>query len=149
MMKMRAFFLIVLMIAGTYAMIQSFQEYEEKAFTELLNPMNEPINSLIFSRPSPTGSGAETWIVSESNEIEALLNFLEDVQINELTSDEFHPSDEINHFSISLKDAEDNIIRIIINETLMIEHASVYYEIVDHPLDIDWLVQFFIHNQGK
>ncbi len=146
-MKIRAFLLIILMVAGTYAMIQSIQDNEKKAFAALLNAMHEPFNSIVFSRPSPSGKGEETWIVDEAHEIEALLTFLENVQVRKLSAEEINPDDDINDFSISLKDAEGKLISIMIHEELIIQNDLLYYQVVDEPLDIEWLVQFFLHNQ--
>ena len=51
-MKMRAFLLLIIMIGGTYAMIQSFHDYNEKEITELLTSTDRTFTSLIFSKPS-------------------------------------------------------------------------------------------------
>ena len=126
-MKMRAFLLLILMIGGTYAMIQSFQDYKEKALTELLSASDTPFTTLIFSKPSPDDDTPLTWNVSDETEIGQV--------------------DVFEQFSISLKDENDNSISIIVNSNLVIQNGSHYYEIVDGPLDVDWLVTFFVNNQ--
>lgn len=146
-MKIRALLLIILMIGGTFAMIQSIQDYEEKEFTDLLSSMNAPFNSLIFSKPSDDGPGNETWVVDEVEEIETFLSFLQNYHVRKLTPEEINPHDDVNHFSISLQDDNGSVISIMISEDLIIRNSSLYYEVVDGPLDIDWLVQFFISNQ--
>lgn len=146
-MKIRALLLIILMISGTYVMMQSIKDYEEKEFTDLLGSMNAPFNSLIFSKPSADGPGTETWVVDEVEEIETFLNFLQNYHVRKLKPEEINPHDDVNHFSISLKDENGSIISIMISEDLIIRNSLLYYEVVDGPLDIDWLVQFFISNQ--
>lgn len=146
-MKMRALLLIVLMIAGTYGMIQAIQDYKEKEFVELLSAMEAPFNSLTFTKPSSTGPGTETWTVDEANEIENFLNFIQNYHVRKLKTEEINPHDDVNHFSISLQDDNGNTISIMVSEDLIIQNSLLYYEIVDGPLDIDWLVQFFLNNQ--
>lgn len=146
-MKIRALLLIALMIGGTYVMVQSIQEYEEQGFTNLLHAMDAPFNSLIFSKPEADGEGTDTWVVDEAEEIETFLNFLQNYHVRKLKPEEINPHDDVNHFSISLQDENGNIISIMLSEDLIIQNSLLYYEVVDGPLDIDWLVQFFISNQ--
>ena len=146
-MKMRAFLLLILMIGGTYAMIQSFHDYKEKALTELLSASDTPFTSLIFSKPSPDDDTPLTWNVSNETEIESLLEFLQDYHVRQLRPTEIGQVDVFEQFSISLKDENDNSISIIVNSNLVIQNGSHYYEIVDGPLDVDWLVTFFVNNQ--
>ena len=146
-MKIRALLLLILMIGGTFAMIQSIQDYQEQEFTDLLSSMNAPFNSLVFSKPSDDGNGTETWVVDEAEEIETFLNFLQNYHVRKLKPEEINPHDNVNHFSISLKDENGSIISIMLSEDLIIRNSLLYYEVVDGPLDIDWLVQFFISNQ--
>lgn len=145
-MKMRALLLIVLMIGGTYGMIQTIQDYKEKTFVELLNAMEAPFNSLIFTRPSQAGPGTETWTVDEANEIENFLGFLQNYHVRKLKPEEINPHDDVDHFSISLQDDNGSTISIMISEDLIIQNSLLHYEIVDGPLDVEWLVQFFINN---
>ena len=146
-MKFRAFLLIALMIGGTYAMLQSYQEFEQKNFNEILAPMNAHFSSLIFTKPSLADSQAHSWVVDEPSEIESLLYFLQNYNVRKLTPEEIDPFDNIEQFSVSLQDENGNTLSIIVTEDLIIQNSVLYYEIVDGPLNVDWLVQFFISNQ--
>ena len=88
-----------------------------------------------------------TWNVSNETEIESLLEFLQDYHVRQLRPTEIGQVDVFEQFSISLKDENDNSISIIVNSNLVIQNGSHYYEIVDGPLDVDWLVTFFVNNQ--
>lgn len=147
-MKIRALLLFTIMIFGTYVMFQSYQDYEEKEFSELLDNMNSPFSSLVFTKPATSESMPKTWIVSEDIEVENLLSFLENYHVRKLTPEEIVQYDEIDQFSISLQDESDNVISILLTEDLIVQN-SVYYEIVDGPLNTEWLVQFFVSNQHK
>ena len=146
-MRMRAFLLIALMIGGTYAMLQSYQEYDEKKFTEILAPMNAHFSSLIFTKPAMAVTDSKSWVVDEPSEIESLLYFLQNYHVRKLTPEEIDPFDDVIQFSISLQDENGNTLSIIVTEDLIIQNSLLYYEIVDGPLNVDWLVQFFISNQ--
>ncbi|MFS0574766.1 hypothetical protein AB1K83_03980 [Sporosarcina sp. 179-K 3D1 HS] len=145
-MKTRAVLLIALMISGAYMMIQSYQDESERGSTQFLSQWHKPFNSLTFSKPAISGFSSDTWVVDDPEEIEALLLFLEHYHVRKLKPEEIDITDDIDHFSIRLQDEEDNSILIIINENLIIQNSSLYYEIVDGPLDKDWLVQFILNN---
>lgn len=147
MMKIRAFLLIALMIGGSYVMLQSPHDFEEKEFTEILTPMDAHFSSLLFTKPAMAGSDSKSWIVDEPSEIESLLYFLQNYHVRKLAPEEINLLDEVEQFSISLQDENGNTLSIIVTEDLIIQNSILYYEIVDGPLNVDWLVQFFISNQ--
>ena len=146
-MKTRALLLIAIMIGGAYALMQSANDYDEKNFIALLDATQQPFISMIFTQPSTLGADEEVWNVDDTAEIDNLLTFLQDYHVRKLKPEEISVNDDIEHFSIHLQDADNNSITILVNENLIIQNASLYYEIVDGPLDVDWLVQFFIHNR--
>lgn len=146
-MKMRAFLLIAILIGGSYTMIQSFNDYNEKQFTDLLNTMNPSFTTALFTKPSTSGNTSETWHVDEHSEINSLLDFLQDYHIRKLKPEEINTNDETVQFSIQLQDEDGNTLSIIVNENLIIQNSLLYYEIVDGPLDAKWLVHFFMSNQ--
>ena len=146
-MKMRAFLLIAILIGGTYVMIQSFNDYNEKEFTDLLSTMNSPFTTLLFTKPATSGNATESWHIDDSTEIDSLLDFLQDYHVRKLKPEEINTTDETEQFSIQLQDNNGDSLRIIVNENLIIQNSLLYYEIVDGPLDVYWLVQFFISNQ--
>lgn len=135
------------MIGGMYAMIQSLHEYNEKKFTELLESENIPFETLTFTKPPTLGSTPKSWVIDEDSEIESLLTFLQNYHVRKLKPEEIDPYDEIDQFSLSLRDEDGNTLNIIITEDLIIQNSLLYYEIVDGPLNVDWLVQFFVSNQ--
>ena len=146
-MKLRAFLLIAILIGGSYMMIQSINDYAEKEFTELLSTMDPPITTLLFTKPATSGNALETWHVDEHSEIDGLLNFLQGYHVRKLKPEEINTNDETEQFSIQLQDEDGNTLSILVNENLIIQNSLLYYEIVDGPLDTEWLVHFFISNQ--
>jgi len=49
-------------------------------------------------------------------------------------------------FSVSLDNPKGNKLEVMIDDNLIIQNSKLYYEIVDGPMNVDWLIQFFIHN---
>jgi hypothetical protein len=90
-MKIRAVLLIALMIGGAYAMLQSYQDYGEKEFIEILAPKDAHFSSLIFTKPAMAGSEPKSWIVDEPSEIESLLYFLQNYHVRKLAPEEIDP----------------------------------------------------------
>lgn len=146
-MRIRAFLLIAILIGGTYMMLESIDENKEKEFFELLDSDNE-FDSLTFNKPARFGTDSKTWIIDEQEEIQTLTAFLEQYRFQKLQPDEIDPHDEIDEFSISLHNENGQTISIIVTEDLIIQNSSLYYEIVGGPLNIDWLVHFFVSNQN-
>lgn len=146
-MKLRAFLLIAILIGGSYTIMQSFRDYTEKPFTDLLSTMNPPFDSLLFTKPATSGNASETWHIDDHSEISSLLDFLQDYHVRKLKPEEINANDETMQFSIQLQDEDGNTLSILVNENLIIQNSLLYYEIVDGPLDSEWLVHFFISNQ--
>lgn len=146
-MKMRAFLLILIMVGGAYAMFQSFHDYKAKAMTELLGSHPTPFTSLTFTKPAPDGVRSVSWNVSNETEIADLLDFLQDYHVRKLRPEEINTDDRFDQFVISLKDENDNLISVIVTKNLIIQNEQNFYEIVDGPLDVNWLVKFFVDNQ--
>ena len=74
--------------------------------------------------------------------------FLQSYHVKKLKAEEIDPHDSIDEFTIILKDSEGNSITISIAENLIIQNSQLYYEIVDGPLDVDWIVGFFVSNKS-
>lgn len=146
-MKMRAFLLIAILIGGVYTMMQSFSDYNEKQFKDLLSTTNQTFTTILFTKQSISGSTIETWHVEDHQEIDSLLDFLQEYHVRKLKPEEINTNDDTEQFSIQLQDEKGNSLSIIVNENLIIQNSSLYYEIVDGPLDAEWLVHFFISNQ--
>lgn len=143
-MKLRALLLIAIIIGGTYVMIQSNNEYKIKEFGELINNIDEPFVSLLFKKPPTDGSNIETWIINDESEIDSLVLFLQKYNVRKIEPEELKINNE--QFSISLVDESSNEIRIIVNENLIIQNSTQYFEIINGPLDVDWIIHFFISN---
>lgn len=146
-MKIRAFLLLALVIGGAYMMIQTYQNKDAKAFTEILNEENTSFHSLTFTKPLQNGTSVESWVVEEPKEIELLLSFLQNYHVRKLQPEEIRIDDPVHHFSIRLHDEKGNELNIMVNEDLIIQDETRYYEVVDGPLDVNWLLSFFINNQ--
>lgn len=146
-MKIRGLILIALIIGGMYAMIQVPQEYVEKNFSDLLQSKNESFVSLFLNIPASSASEQQMWVINDDRQIENLLNFLQDYHVRKLNPEEINIVDGIENFSINLKNKEGDTIEIIVDENIIIQNSLLYYEIVDGPLNVDWLLQFFIHNK--
>ncbi|MBE1554292.1 hypothetical protein [Sporosarcina limicola] len=146
-MKIRALFIIALLIGGTYEIVQSINDFSQREFNELLNFTNGSFNSLIFTKPPTPASKAKTWMVDDENEIDEFLHFLQNYHVQKLKPEEIDVYDDIQQFGISLEDENGDRITVFINEDLIIQNNMLYYKIVDGPLDVDWLVHFFLNNQ--
>lgn len=147
-MRLRAVLLIALLIGGAYAMLQTINDYNEKNFSEIFNSMDTDFNSLIFSKPPMHGFPAETWVVDDEHEVDELLLFLQNYSVKKLKPEEIDPADSIEEFSIILKDTNGNSITIFIPENIIIQNSMLYYEIVDGPLDVNWIARFFASNKS-
>lgn len=146
-MRMRAFLLIAILIGGTYMMLQSIDDDKEKGFFELLDSQIT-FDTLIFNKPPIFGTDPRTWIIRDEEQIQSLLHFLEQYHFRQLSPNEIVPDDEIERFTIILQSEKGHSISVIVTEDLIIQNSELYYEIVDGPLNVDWLVHFFVSNQS-
>ncbi|MCZ2259622.1 hypothetical protein [Sporosarcina sp. G11-34] len=146
-MRMRAFLLIAILIGGTYMMLQSGNEDKEKDLFELLDSQIT-FDTLIFNKPPIFGTDAKTWIIEDDEEIQSLLHFLEQYRFRQLSPKEIDSHGVTEQFTIILQSDSGHSISVIVTEDLIIQNSVLYYEIVDGPLNVDWLVNFFVSNQN-
>lgn len=146
-MKIRGLLLIVILIGGTFMMLESFEDNKNKDFFELLDSQMT-FDTLIFNKPIIFGTESSTLIIDDEEEIQSLMHFLQQYQFRKLLPEEIDPHDDIKHFTIILQSENGYSVSVIVTEDLIIQNSSLYYEIVDGPLNVDWLVQFFASNQN-
>ncbi|MBD7984458.1 hypothetical protein H9649_07695 [Sporosarcina sp. Sa2YVA2] len=148
-MKIRGLLLIALIIGGAYVMMQTINEDNEKSFNELFSTMGSNFNSLIFTKPTTISASAEKWVVDDEKQVDELIQFLQNYKIQKLQSTEIDLKDEVDVLSIELKDNAGNGITIMIEENIIIQNADLYYEVIDGPLDVNWIVKFIVSNQSS
>lgn len=129
-------------------MIETINDFKEKSFTEFIETVETEFDSITFTKPTMYGSPAETWSIDDEYKVDELLQFLQNYHVKKLKPEEINTDDNIDEFSIILKDADGNSITIIIAENLIVQNSLLYYEIVDGPLDVDWIVRFFVSNKS-
>jgi len=144
-MKLRALILIIILIGGTYSMLQSKEK--ENEFNELFHAINSNFVSISFSIPASLGFDTRTWESEDKTNAESLFLFLQDYHIRKLPVEDVSFENQSEQFIISIQDDSGNMISLIVDEALIIKNGKYYYEIIDGPLDKEWLVQFFINNQ--
>lgn len=147
MMKFRALLLLALVIGGAYVMFQTKQSDNPKALGDILDASETPFNLLTFNKPMENGSSVESWMIDEPAEIKLLLSFLQNYHVRKLSQEDINLYDRTNEFSIQLHDDYGRELSIMVNENLIIQDNMLYYEVVDGPLDVNWLLTFFLQNQ--
>lgn len=146
-MKGRAIILLALIIGGFTVMLKSLNELEEYHFSALLEDAHLDYNVMTFTKPPLHGLQAETWVVNREQEIDELLVFLQHYRIRKVPPSELQLENQNQQFSIRLSDANGNEVMILIDENLIIQNSLLHYEIINGPLDVDWLVEFFVSSK--
>lgn len=146
-MKLRAVLLIAILIGGLYTIIQTHNDYKEKQFTELINSINDNFTSLSFTVPAKFGISPEVWVTEDDDALKSLLTFLQNYTVQKLKPEETPSLSTNNQFSLHLESERGDAIVILVEENLIVMNSLSYYEIVNGPLNQDWMVQFFTTNQ--
>ena len=146
-MKFRAVILIAILLGGTYTIIQAKNDYQEKVFAELLESMNDHFISLTFNKPSRFGYPSEVWATEDEIVVGNLLNFLQDYQIRKLKPQESPLSSETEQLSLILETKYGDELTIMVEENFIVLNSLFYYEIINGPLEADWIIEFFDNNQ--
>lgn len=147
-MKMRAVLLLALIIGGLYVMLETINDFNEKSFKDFFETVDANFDSLTFTKPTMHGSPAESWRIDDELKVDEFLQFLQKYNVKKLKPEEIDPNDNIDEFSISLTDPSGNSMTVIVAENLIIQNEQLYYKIVDGPLDVDWIVRFFVSNKS-
>ena len=149
-MKIRGVILALLMAGGFYVMIQTIDEASSHPFERLqdqqLNGLN-PYSSITFRQPGSQARHAVTWKVDEAEEIDRLLSFLQAYDYERIDPDTLQLFDDQSLFTIDLQDETGNRMTILIEEGVLIHNDRLYYEVVNGPMQVDWLMDFIISNK--
>ncbi|WP_153730728.1 hypothetical protein [Sporosarcina obsidiansis] len=147
-MKLRAVLLALLMSCGFYVMIQTMKESTfqpiEWLYTE---PDGTPYSSITFQQPGLHDRPPVTWKVDQAEEVDRLLQFLQAYDYERIDPDTLQLFDDQPIFTIHLHDESGNSMTILIEEGILIQNDRLYYEVVNGPLQVDWLMEFILSNK--
>ncbi len=143
-MKIRSFLLVIILIGGAYAMIQSNDEFSSKKFHEVMQMPEEHVVQLIFTKPSSTGMTPPAWKSSDKYQIANLLEFLSSYELQRKGDQEVLDELDFNQFTISLEDKEENLVTIMVEDNLIVTETGEQYTVLDGPFDADWMVEFIL-----
>ncbi|AXH99523.1 hypothetical protein DV702_07040 [Sporosarcina sp. PTS2304] len=144
-MKIRGVLLALLMTFGFYVMIQTIQESTSHPLKRIQTEAS--FSTIIFKQPSLHEQPAVTWKIDQAEEVKRLLQFLQAYDYVRVDPDTLNLLDDHPLFSIDLQDDSGNRMTILIEEGILIQNDHLYYEVVNGPLQIDWLTEFIISNK--
>ena len=149
-MKIRGVILALLVAGGFYVMIQTIDEASSHPFESLqeqqLNGLSS-YSSITFRQPGIQEQQAVTWKVDQIEEVDRLLQFLQAYDYERVDPDTLQLFDDQPLFTIDLHDETGNRMTILIEEGVLIDNDQLYYEVVNGPLQVDWLMEFIISNK--
>lgn len=148
-MKFRAILLVAILLGGTYAIIQSKNEYDARLFTELTNYMNDPFISLTLNKPSNFGTPPYEWVIDDETTLEGLVLFLEPYHVRKLKPDEISALQKTDGLRLVLETEYGNEFTIVVDSNYILLNSTSYYEIVNGPLESDWIIKFFVNNKSS
>lgn len=146
-MRLRLVLLTLLVASGFYQMIQEYDQAANPSFQHLFDRPDYEFDSITFRQPGLLNEPALTWKVDQVHEIDQLLRFLQNYQYQKVDPSSLQLFDDEPIFTIYLQDTAGNSITILIEEELIIENETLYYQIVDGPLNVDWLMDFVFSNK--
>lgn len=142
-MRMRAFILLMIMIGGTYMMFQSKQNEKISSFTNILEEMDSPVQSVTFIKPT-MDHNIQLQTIEQTAEIDQFILFLNNYELQIENKQPTTVSTE-EQFTILLEDHHQNVITILLQDDFVVFNDELYYKIVNGPLDVEQLVTFFVH----
>lgn len=147
-MKIRAVLLAILVVSGFYVMIQTINESDSHPMEWLhAEHTNAPFSTIIFRQPTLHEQPATTWTVNQIEEVDRLLQFLQAYDYERVDPDTLELFDDQPIFTIDLEDDSGNRMTILIEEGILIQNDRLYYEVVNGPLQVDWLMEFILSNK--
>ncbi|PIC58664.1 hypothetical protein CSV80_03840 [Sporosarcina sp. P12(2017)] len=149
-MKIRGVILALLVAGGFYVMIQTIDEAASHPFERLqeqqLNGLS-PYSFITIRQPGLHEQQAVTWKVDQVEEVDRLLQFLQAYDYERVDPDTLQLFDDQPLFTIDLHDETGNRMTILIEEGVLIHNDRLYYEVVNGPLQVDWLMEFILSNK--
>ncbi|PIC66700.1 hypothetical protein CSV71_07760 [Sporosarcina sp. P21c] len=149
-MKIRGVILALLVAGGFYVMIQTIDEAASHPFERLqeqqLNGLS-PYSFITFRQPGLQNEQAVTWKVDQVEEVDRLLQFLQAYDYERVDPDTLELFDDQPLFTIDLHDESGNRMTVLVEEGVLIHNDRLYYEVVNGPLQVDWLMEFILSNK--
>ncbi|MDV6377474.1 hypothetical protein ORD22_04270 [Sporosarcina sp. GW1-11] len=147
-MKIRGVLLALLVASGFYVMIQTLNESSSNPFDWLYAEHTDtPFSTITFRQPSLHEQSATTWEVDQVEEVDRLLQFLQAYDYERVDPNTLELFDDQPLFTIDLRDDSGNRMTILIEEGILIQNDRLYYEVVNGPLQVDWLMEFILSNK--
>ncbi|ARK23831.1 hypothetical protein SporoP37_03360 [Sporosarcina sp. P37] len=149
-MKFRAVLLALLVAGGFYVMIQTVNESASRPFDQLQKQQLDgasPYSTIIFKQPGIHGQTVVTWKVEQIDEADRLLQFLQAYDYERVDPDTLQLFDDQPLFTIDLLDETGNRMTILIEEGILIQNDRLYYQVVNGPMQVDWLMEFILSNK--
>lgn len=147
-MKVRAALLALLVASGFYVMLQSINESASHPYSWLQTEhVDTPFTTIIFKQPELHEQSATTWTVKHIEEVDRLLQFLQAYDYERVDPDTLELFDDQPLFTIDLRDDSGNRMTILIEEGILIQNDRLYYQVVNGPLQVDWLMDFILSNK--
>jgi len=144
-MRMRAIILMLIIVSGTYMMLQSKSTNDISSFTTILNAMDSPVQTVTFIKPAATDHELQLQTIEQSTQIDHFLAFLEHYQ---LQAADIAPTSSTTYeqFTILLEDDHHNVITILLQDDFVTFNDDHFYEILNGPLDAQQLATFFFQS---
>lgn len=147
-MKLRGALLAFLVAAGFYVMMQTVDETDFPAIDLLQDDQSgSPYSYITFRQPSLNEKPAVTWKVDHAAEVDRLLSFLQAYDYERIDPDTLELFDDEPFFTIDLHDESGNRVTVLIEEGILIHNDQLYYEVVNGPFQVDWLMEFILSNK--
>lgn len=129
-------------------MIQSNNEFSAKKFSEVLQMNEDHVAQLIFTKPSSTDRTQPTWVSSDKEQIASLLGFLSGYELQKEDTQKLLEELNFNQFTISLEDHDENLVTIMVEDSVIITETGEQYTVLDGPFDADWMVNFILSSHS-
>ena len=149
-MKIRGLILSLLVAGGFYVMMQTINESTMHPIEWIQKQQIDdasPYSSIVFKYPGLDDQRMVTWKVDEVGEVDRLLQFLQAYEYERVPPETLQLFDDQTLFSIDLQDQTGNRMTILIEEGILIHNERLYYEVVDGPFQVDWLIDFILSNK--
>ncbi|KAA0547177.1 hypothetical protein FZW96_14500 [Bacillus sp. BGMRC 2118] len=135
--KIIVFVMIGIILIVGYRSVHNWNDRRDLDVEDLLHYKRSDFNSLTFRNAGETG-----WLTEDREAADKLVDFLDQYHVKESNYETFrhHISEDGFQFTISYKKKDPISVSVLESKILIL--TDDYYEILNSPVDMEWIGQF-------
>lgn len=143
------YLIIGILAISLFYSLKLFNDYRERNLVDLISYKPAEFYSFGFIKNEVPEYKAYSWFTKDMEPADELMNFLSQYRAKKISEEEFNQSMfGVEKFEFTITHSKANPAIVFAYENVVHIVAGNYYEIVNGPIDMEWINSFHAKYQG-